>query len=167
MNPVEFLRVGSSICITLMGFTNALIFSLREKPWRSIEGSDGTFWGSFVCCRRGMGGVEVDGEGVEASGRGRGSQSYRTSASGDFARMAAEQARVRLDLEREERMAALELKQDGNLRNASTRETGFEGRADKEHDGLNVGDGEQGQVYDDNGLEDDTANTSYNQGMRV
>ncbi|KAF3043963.1 hypothetical protein E8E12_001870 [Didymella heteroderae] len=109
-NPIEFLRVGSSICITLMGFANALIFSLREKPWRGIDGSDGSFWGSFVWTRRAEGDEENrDGQCGQGSdgGRGRGSQSYRTSASGDFARVAAEQARQRLDLEREERLKAL------------------------------------------------------------
>ena len=168
MHPVEFLFIGSSICITLMGFTDALIFSLREKPWRGIEGSNGTFWGSFVCKRRAAGDVEVDREGVEisGSGRGRGSQSYRTSASGEFARIAAEQARARLDFEREERLAFLELKQDKRLEKGESGESKFEGKVDEEHGGLNVGDGEQGQVYDDNGLEDDTVKTPYNQGKK-
>jgi G protein-coupled receptor GPR1 len=167
--PVEFLRVGSSICIALMGFTDALIFSLREKPWRGIEGSDGTFWGSFVCQWCGLGDVEVAGSGVDVGGRGgrdRGSQSYRTSASGDFARVAAEQARVRLELEREERLAALEFKQGDQLR-AEEQGDKFEGKVDRKHKGLKVGDGDEGQVYDDNGLEDNTAKLPYNEGYRV
>lgn len=164
-NPVEFLRVGSSICIALMGFVDALIFSLREKPWRSIESSDGTFWGSFVVYRRKR---PADGEtqvgswvtDTEGATRGRGSQSYRTSASGDFARIAAEQARARLDLEREERMRAVEVvvkKRGGDDEDED--EGGGEG---EENGGLNVGDGKEGQVYDDIGLEDDTADTEYN-----
>lgn len=159
LNPIEFLRVGSSISITLMGFADALIFSLREKPWRGIEGSDGSFWGSFVCRR------ETD-EGDEESRGHRGSQSYRTSASGDFARVAAEQARFRLDLEREERLRAV-----GNRRSNDfdgDGEGAYEEADDgerREHGGLNVGDGKKGQVYDDNGLEDDTAKTEYNSRM--
>lgn len=166
-NPVEFLLVGSSICIALMGFVDALIFSLREKPWRGIEGSDGSFWGSFVWTRRAQGGVAVDAmgdsvrESVSGCGRGRGSQSYRTSASRDLARIAAEQARQRLDLEREERLQAL----GGRPKRDGQGEGGYEEAKDDvegQHGGLDVGDGAQGQVYDDNGLEDDTANTEYN-----
>lgn len=165
MAPNEFLRVGSSICITLMGFADALIFSLREKPWRGIEGSDGTFWGSLVWTRRlPIDDIEDDARGgqtrpsVSGSGRHRGSQSYRTSASGDFARIAAEQARQRLDLEREERLKALDRRSRKTLRNGSG-EGGYnvaDDREEQEHGGLNVGDGAEGQVYDDNGLEDDT-----------
>ncbi|KAF3042818.1 hypothetical protein E8E11_000123 [Didymella keratinophila] len=151
LNPVEFLRVGSSICITLMGFADALIFSLREKPWRGIEGGDGSFWGSFRLWRRA--GKDEESAQVGSEGRGRGSQIDWTSASGDFARIAAEQARQRLDLERQERMNRL----DGRP---------VDDEADNgkqwEHGGLNVGDGKKGQVYDDNGLEDDTAETEYN-----
>lgn len=46
-----FFRIGASICITSMGFVDCLIFSLREKPWRSIQTSDGTLWGSFAVWR--------------------------------------------------------------------------------------------------------------------
>lgn len=152
-----------------MGFTDALIFSLREKPWRGIEGSDGTFFGSFVCQWLGLGDVKVDGSGVEVggrSGRDRGSQSYRTNVSGDFGRIAAEQARIRLELEKEERLVALEFKQGNKLR-AEGQGDEFEGKADKKHGRLNVGNGGEGQVYDDNGLEDDTAKTPYNEGNGV
>lgn len=166
-NPVEFLRVGSSICITLMGLADALIFSVREKPWRGIERCDGTFWGSFKWTRR-AGADEVrDGFTAVGSegGRGRGSQSYRTSASGDFARIAAEQARQRLDLERQERAHALDGKakddSDGCGEGGYDDDDGYEGEQ-MEHGGLNVGNGEKGQVYDDNGLEDDTVETEYN-----
>lgn len=168
MQPVEFLRVGSSICICLIGFADALIFSLREKPWRGIEGSDGTFWGSFVvACKCGKGDVERNAsvsENDAGTRRGslnralaRGSQSFRTSASGDFARVAAEQARVRLDLEREERLGALV----DRARRESLGLLGVEKRTpeNEQFGSLNVGDGSEGQVYDDNGLEDDTVET--------
>jgi G protein-coupled receptor GPR1 len=156
-NPVEFVRVSSSICITLMGFVDALIFSLREKPWRGIEGTSGTFWGSFAM--QGWKQAAVDEEarqvverahGASAASRHRGSASYRIGASGDFARIAAEQARARLDMEKEERLAALEFKQGGKLKHEGDDES------NEEHDSLNIGDGGDGQVYDDNGLEDDT-----------
>lgn len=170
MQPVEFLRVGSSICICLIGFADALIFSLREKPWRGIEGSSGTFWGSFVVRRRSSAraDVEVDAAGVERRrsistwARARGSQSFRTSASGDFARAAAEQARIRLDLEREERLVAL----GERARRASMGLMRTPERTPEKEDfrSLNVGDGREGQVYDDTGLEDDTVESPYNMG---
>ena len=159
-NPVEFLRVWSNICVTLMGFADALIFSLREKPWRGIENSDGSFWGSFIIVRQGQGDVEVDANGNEVKGRG--SQSHHTSTGGDFARIAAEQARKRLDLEREERFKALGDRSGREGWGEGGSDDGDDG--DKEHGGLNVGDGEKGQVYDDNGLEDDTADTEHNRG---
>ena len=162
LNPVEFLRVGSSICITLMGFADALIFSLREKPWRGIDGGDGSFWGSFAVPRPLWAARKGDGADEEQGPSHRGSQSYRTSAS-DFARIAAEQARQRLDLEREERRKAVGNRSSNDFDGDG--EGGY-GEADdgeqREHGGLNVGDGKEGQVYDDNGLEDDTAKTEYN-----
>ncbi|KAJ4989128.1 plasma membrane g-protein coupled receptor [Stagonosporopsis vannaccii] len=161
LQPIEFMRVGSSICICLMGFADALIFSLREKPWRGIEGSNGTFWGSFVFTRRKREVPPATGaesrRGSFARARARGSQSFRTSASGDYARAAAEQARVRLDLEREERMVALgERAKRKSLGSPWMRTPEKELFAD-----LNVGDGTEGQVYDDNGLEDDTIESAY------
>jgi len=47
-HPLWFFRIGSTICITSMGFVDCLIFSIREKPWRSIMTSDGSVWGSFA-----------------------------------------------------------------------------------------------------------------------
>lgn len=170
LKPVEFLRVGSSICICLIGLADALIFSLREKPWQGIETSDGTFWGSFRIPRKASGDIEVDTEGVEVRGgvgggggygrpRGRGSSSYRTSASGDYARAAAEQARLRLDMEREERLKTL----GDRAKRESLGSWGEDGGSPGERYGnLNVGDGREGQIYDDNGLEDDTVESPYN-----
>lgn len=163
LNPVEFLRVGSSICISLMGFADALIFSLREKPWRGIEESDGSFWGSFVIRMSLWGARKIDGADEEQVAPHRGSQSYRTSATGESARIAAEQARHRLDLEREERRKAIGNRSSNDFDGDS--EGGYDEADDgeqREHGGLNVGDGGKGQVYDDNGLEDDTAETEYN-----
>jgi G protein-coupled receptor GPR1 len=51
-HPIYWLTVIGILCITLLGAVDCLIFSLRERPWRHIEGSDGTFWGSFVWWRR-------------------------------------------------------------------------------------------------------------------
>ncbi|KAK3202930.1 hypothetical protein GRF29_154g1226769 [Pseudopithomyces chartarum] len=61
-HPVYWLNLISTICITLMGAIDCLIFSLRERPWRHIAFSDGTFLGSF----HGYGEVKAgDGEGGE------------------------------------------------------------------------------------------------------
>jgi G protein-coupled receptor GPR1 len=51
-HPVYWLTMMSTICITLMGTVDCLVFSLRERPWRHITSSDGTFWGSFACWGR-------------------------------------------------------------------------------------------------------------------
>lgn len=110
-----------------MGFVDSLIFTLREKPWEKIQRSDGTFWGSFAIFRtpKAMNGNPIGGD-VEDIGDerpmtlqraltdGGGQRIMRmrssiraSSSSNDQVQMAAEQARKRLDLEREERLAAM------------------------------------------------------------
>ncbi len=159
MRPVEFLRVGSSVCIALMGFVDAFIFSLREKPWRGMYRSDGTFWGSFGFARRALGNVHVAPDGTEvrhslsAQPRRRGSQSYRSSASGDYAKIAAEQARQRLELEREERLRALGERPSRDSRATLSWDYG---RRDAAHLAGFAGEPGDGKVYDDTGLRDDT-----------
>lgn len=110
-----------------MGFVDCLIFSLREKPWQSIQTSDGTLWGSFAVFR-GSGKVRhassfaLDPEqsfGGSAAGGGLSTQqsmiegvsrvknSVRmSSSSNDRAQIANSGARLRLELEKEERLAA-------------------------------------------------------------
>lgn len=46
-HPVFVLSMLSTLCQTLMGCTDVIVFSWRERPWRHISGSDGTFLGSF------------------------------------------------------------------------------------------------------------------------
>lgn len=46
-HPVFTVSALSVFCQTIMGFCDVLIFTWREKPWRHIPGSDGTFFGSF------------------------------------------------------------------------------------------------------------------------
>lgn len=139
-HPMWFFRIGGTICITSMGFIDCLIFSLREKPWRSIQTSDGTIWGSLAVWRsprlsnaglgRGRGGSRSSSAGgvmlvngdTERLARIR--SSVRTSASDDFTRIAAEQARVRLDMEREERLARMKERVVAR-RKASTVSEGF------------------------------------------
>ncbi|KAF2829267.1 hypothetical protein CC86DRAFT_403913 [Ophiobolus disseminans] len=122
-HPIWFFRIGTTICITSMGFVDCLIFSLREKPWRTIQTSDGTIWGSLAVWRSPQlsnAGISMSVNGGISGGRvvlgstddgetriARMRSSIRTSASDDFTRLAAEQARVRLDLEREERLARM------------------------------------------------------------
>jgi hypothetical protein len=106
-----------------MGFVDCVIFSMREKPWRSIDNSDGTFWGSLVLRRpfdwkEDHNTQDTNNEERETTmsphttlpegpitGRFRGS--VRASASDDFGRNAASQARTRLNMEIEERKARL------------------------------------------------------------
>jgi G protein-coupled receptor GPR1 len=51
-HPVYWLTLLSTICFTSMGAVDCLIFSLRERPWRHIPSSDGSFLGSFMPWRR-------------------------------------------------------------------------------------------------------------------
>jgi len=46
-HPVFGLNLFSFICLASLGTVDAIVFSIRERPWRHIVGSDGTFWGSF------------------------------------------------------------------------------------------------------------------------
>ena len=52
-HPVYGLAMWSYICFATLGFLDALVFSLREKPWQHIPGSDGTLLSSFLFWRRG------------------------------------------------------------------------------------------------------------------
>ncbi|KAK3715011.1 G protein-coupled receptor gpr1 [Vermiconidia calcicola] len=45
------LRVVSLTCMMSMTFVDVVIFCWRERPWRHIPGSDGSFWGSFLWWR--------------------------------------------------------------------------------------------------------------------
>ncbi|KAF9739645.1 hypothetical protein PMIN06_011951 [Paraphaeosphaeria minitans] len=49
--PVYWLSMINVICVTSMGAIDCLIFSLRERPWRHIPSSDGSFLCSFVWWR--------------------------------------------------------------------------------------------------------------------
>ncbi|KAF2032643.1 hypothetical protein EK21DRAFT_60163 [Setomelanomma holmii] len=123
--PVFAIRMGATVCMLSIGFVDCLIFSIREKLWRSIPTSDGTIWGSFAVWRdprlgsisksRLVGGSVDGGRGytldrsTSVGGNAVTSvrRSVRTSASDDHTRLAAEQARARLDLEMEERLERL------------------------------------------------------------
>lgn len=120
-HPLWFTRVGQTICLTSMGFVDCLIFSLREKPWRSILTSDGTVRGSMAVWRSprasnaSMGGAmtvdrSMTGGSAHESRVARVRNSVRTSASDDYTKLAAEQARKRLGMEKVERLAAMQEK---------------------------------------------------------
>lgn len=47
-HPVFAISLLSSFCQSFMGFADVSVFCWRERPWRHIPGSDGTFFGSFV-----------------------------------------------------------------------------------------------------------------------
>lgn len=50
-HPVFALTALNIFCQNIMGFADVVIFCWREKPWRHIPGSDGTFLGSFCFWR--------------------------------------------------------------------------------------------------------------------
>lgn len=50
-HPVYILSALNTFCQCFLGFADVVIFSWREKPWRHIPGSDGTFMGSFYFWR--------------------------------------------------------------------------------------------------------------------
>ncbi|KAI6845661.1 hypothetical protein KC366_g2870 [Hortaea werneckii] len=66
-HPVTGLVAVNVFCQCFMGFADVVVFSWREKPWRHIPGSDGTFVGSFCFWRFCFGR-----EWVDAVMRGRG-----------------------------------------------------------------------------------------------
>lgn len=135
-HPLLFTRLGQTICLASMGFVDCFIFSLREKPWRKILTSDGTVWGSLAVWRSprassasfdyggsrsrasrtsdSRAGRNIDRSMTESSAHesrvARVRNSVRTSASDDYTKFAAEQARRRLDLEKVERLAAMQVK---------------------------------------------------------
>jgi hypothetical protein len=127
-HPLFLIRLGQSLCFASMGFVDSLIFSLREKPWRSIPSSDGTIWGSLAVWRTSRSSVDETTSTRRGSGRGNGSvgnegsitgsrvervrNSVRTSASNDYTRMAAGRARERLGLEKLERLAEWRARSD-------------------------------------------------------
>ena len=46
-NPPFVLTCFVTAILSLQCAVDCVLFSTREKPWRCIRGSDGTFWGSF------------------------------------------------------------------------------------------------------------------------
>ncbi|KAI7230333.1 hypothetical protein KC330_g7021 [Hortaea werneckii] len=50
-HPITPLVAVNVFCQCFMGFVDVTVFSWREKPWRHIPGSDGTFLGSFCFWR--------------------------------------------------------------------------------------------------------------------
>ena len=51
-NPPFILTCFVTVIIALQAAVDCWLFSTREKPWRYIPGSRGTFWGSFAWWRR-------------------------------------------------------------------------------------------------------------------
>ncbi|KAK5107615.1 hypothetical protein LTR62_000950 [Meristemomyces frigidus] len=47
-NPIFALSLLNAFCQCFLGFADVSIFCWREKPWRHVPGSDGTFLGSFA-----------------------------------------------------------------------------------------------------------------------
>jgi G protein-coupled receptor GPR1 len=50
-HPIFAVALFSSFCQCFMGFADVAVFSWRERPWRHIPGSDGSFLGSFAFWR--------------------------------------------------------------------------------------------------------------------
>jgi hypothetical protein len=174
-HPLYWLSLLSSICIASMGAVDCLVFSLRERPWRHIPSSDGSFLGSFNFWRT-IPPIKANGALVGSHRRpsraaqhiypvaspetphvqrdagwksnvARMGRSMRTSGSSDQAMGRAEMARTRLEMEKEERRSAWYWSA-GERRKSTIRDT-VEGR---EHDGREVrfadGRHEQGDYID-------------------
>ena len=58
-HPIFGLNVVQILCMGVMTFVDVVIFCWREKPWRHIPGSDGTFVGSLCWWRFAMDGAWV------------------------------------------------------------------------------------------------------------
>jgi G protein-coupled receptor GPR1 len=50
-HPIFAISLLSSFCQCFMGFADVSVFCWRERPWRHIPGSDGSFLGSFAFLR--------------------------------------------------------------------------------------------------------------------
>lgn len=50
-HPVFAIGLLNIICQCGMGLVDSTVFSWREKPWKNVPGSDGTFLGSFMFWR--------------------------------------------------------------------------------------------------------------------
>lgn len=53
-HPIYIISALATFCFAFMGAADCLVFSLREKPWLHIPGSDGTILGSFCFWRFGV-----------------------------------------------------------------------------------------------------------------
>ncbi|OMP86365.1 G protein-coupled receptor GPR1 [Diplodia seriata] len=61
--PPFIVNTLNNFCLCFIGAVNAIVFSLREKPWRHIEGNPSRcFWSSF-CLRRSKDGDLEEGDG--------------------------------------------------------------------------------------------------------
>lgn len=161
-HPVYWLNLISTICITLMGAIDCLIFSLRERPWRHIAFSDGTFLGSFqfwhhasaptagvsprACAEANPETPVGVVEGWKGSVKRAGRSVARSSGNSDYVRDQADMARLRLEMEKEERRGTLgeesgEKARVGRMRR-STVMTGMTGLEVIESPGEEKGEGE-------------------------
>lgn len=50
-HPVFSIGILQLVCVTIMTFADVTVFCWRERPWRHIPGSDGTFVGSLMFWR--------------------------------------------------------------------------------------------------------------------
>ncbi|PQE03805.1 hypothetical protein CJF30_00006503 [Rutstroemia sp. NJR-2017a BBW] len=66
-NPPFALGCITTICVCIQGAVDCWLFSTREKPWRHIPGSDGSFFGSLKFWS-----LWATGDGQQPQGRGPG-----------------------------------------------------------------------------------------------
>jgi hypothetical protein len=124
-HPLWALRLGAAVCISSMGFVDCLVFFLRERPWLSFAATEGTFCERFTTWSlRAPEGTQSSCSDTWWKERcmltsqpppstrkfvflEKLKRSWNTRAmqrSDDFARIAATQARVRLQHERADRL---------------------------------------------------------------
>lgn len=141
-HPVYALAVLAIFFQTALGSVDSVVFGWREKPWRQIPGSDGSFLGSFMFWRhhkqdslaristpssfRGTANQEMASHGRAASGASRigymrsashSSMKHKKTWSGSSDRitMEAERAAERLAMERAERGRSTPQGRSGSL----------------------------------------------------
>jgi G protein-coupled receptor GPR1 len=117
--PIWVLRLGAAVCMSSMGFVDCLIFALREQPWQKVSPGNSSsreslrIWKTITLrtqrvkslvqgCTVGLG-LALSKRFVTRKSTG----VERAASIDDSVREAAKQARVRLELEREERRTAL------------------------------------------------------------
>ncbi|KXS94008.1 hypothetical protein AC578_1746 [Pseudocercospora eumusae] len=136
-HPIYAISLLNIFCQNIMGFTDVSIFSWREKPWRHIPGSDGTFFGSFMFWRFRQDTVDQQEPGLLASFKRWSIMSPRLSSASMIPRAAPRGGSDRRVLESERALERLAMERADYRRSLQEkrRSSCFEGGEEEENPG--------------------------------